>query len=63
MKIAEKSMVLQAIFSMVDAESKNTRMIAARTASNLVLCDHVRITITLMSAMLFSSFRSLAAAL
>lgn len=41
MKIAEKSMVLQAIFTMVDAESKNTQMIAARTACNLVLCDQV----------------------
>lgn len=34
-------MVLQAIFATVDAESKNTQMIAARTASNLVLCDQV----------------------
>jgi hypothetical protein len=41
-KMAEKGMVLHALFAMIDAENKGTRILAARTTSNLVLCEQVR---------------------
>jgi hypothetical protein len=55
-KMAEKSMVLQAIFAMVDADSKNTQMIAARTASNLVLCDQVGLWIMIAISTVIPAF-------
>jgi hypothetical protein len=39
--MAEKAMVLHALFAMVDAEDADTKIIAARTTSNLVLCHTV----------------------
>ena len=40
--MAEKGMVLHALFAMIDAENNNTRIMAARTTSNLVLCKQVQ---------------------
>lgn len=41
-KMAEKGMVLHALFAMIDAERNDTRIMAARTTSNLILCMQVR---------------------
>jgi hypothetical protein len=34
-------MVLHALFAMIDADNTSTRIMAARTTSNLVLCEQV----------------------